>query len=342
MVWLAGWTIGEAVALGVLIMLIRSAVGSAAGLSWPIPGGEWIAGGATAFAFLFLLVWLALWTFAGYAAIRELLRKLAGEDRISVQPAGVELVRRAGPFRRIRTFDRSQIRRVRIRLHDKGVVLDTVSGPELMTTFGTAAERQAVLEWLRRRLSLPDEGTGVDPAAAPPGWRMTVEAGTTRLSRTDLQAWRTGALLAWVIAGLTGVIWFGSMQTGRAFGSLVALALALLLVTVAAWITWSRREWLVRYGHLTSHRRFGTRAWDRSFAGARLEVVQSTDSDNDDLYELKVFDEQGARTIANEVNDEAGIVDLAVWLSARTGFSLTMPRGMRPRRATPVTEEEMG
>ena len=329
MVWLAGWAIGEVVALGFLIMLFRSAVGSAAGMSWPIPGGEWIAGGAAGFVFLFLIVWIALWTFGGLAAISHLLRSLAGEDRISVQAARVELVRRAGPFRRVRTFDRSRIRRVRMRRHDKAVVMDTTSGTELISKYGTPDERQTMTEWLRRLLSLPDDGTRVDTTAAPPGWQMSVESGTTRLTRSDPQTRRTAALLAWVIAGLTGLIWFGSTKTGPASGSLAALALTLLLASWAAWVTWSRREWLVRHGQLTSHRRFATWQWERTFKSARLHVVESTDSDNDDLYELKVIDEQGKRTIAIQVNDEADIVDLGRWLASRTGFPLTLPRGIR-------------
>jgi hypothetical protein len=129
LVWLAGWALGEAFALGFLILLIRSVVGTFFGMSWPLPGGQWIAGGAAGFFFLFLVVWLTLWTFGGLAAITELLRNLAGEDRVSVQPAGVELVCRAGPFRRVRTFDRSRIRRVRIRRHDKAVVMEPDQAP---------------------------------------------------------------------------------------------------------------------------------------------------------------------------------------------------------------------
>jgi hypothetical protein len=340
-VWLAGWALGEVVALGFLIMLIRSVVGSAAGLPWPIPGGDWIAGGAAGFVLLFLLVWLTLWTVGGLAAFNELLRSLAGEDHISVQPAGVELVRRAGPLRRVRTFDRSLIRWVRIRRHDKAVVMDTTSGTELITTYGTVDERRTMTEWLRRQLSLPDDGRRVDTAVVPPGWTMTVESGTARLSQSNPRAKRAGATIAWAVVGLTGLIWYGSTQTGPASGSVVALVLTLLLASAAAWVTWSHREWLVRHGQLTSHRRFGTWDWERTFKSARLEVAESTDSDNDDRYELMVIDEQGKRTIASEVNDEADIVDLARWLSARTGFHLTLPHGMRSRLTTPVTEDEL-
>ena len=329
MVWLGGWALGEAFALGFLILLIRSAVGGAVGISWPIPGGDWIVGGAAGFFLLFLIVWLTLWTVGGVLAIKELVRSLAGEDRVSVLPARVEVMHRAGPFRRVREFDRSLIRRVRLRHHDKAVVLDTVSGSELITSYGTSDERQAMTEWLRQQLSLPEEVAHVDTSAAPPGWTMTIEGGAARLSRSDRQARRVGALIAWVIVGLTGLIWFGSTKSGSTAGSLVALSLTLLLAGCAAWATWSRREWLVRHGQLTWGSRFLTWQWERSFRSARLEVVKSTDSDNDDHYELKVIDEQGKQTIASEVNDEAGVIDLARWLAARTGFPLTLPRGIR-------------
>lgn len=66
-VWLAGWLLGEVFAAGFLILLMRSVLGSVADWSWPIPGGDWIAGGAAGFVFLFVLIWLALWTFGGVA-----------------------------------------------------------------------------------------------------------------------------------------------------------------------------------------------------------------------------------------------------------------------------------
>lgn len=332
-VWLVGWVIGEAVALGFLVMLIRSVLGSALGLSWPIPGGQWIAGGAAGFALLFLFLWLSLWTVGGLAALNHLFRSLAGEDRISAEPAGVELVCRAGPFRRVRTFDRSLIRRVRLRRHDKAVVIDTASGTELITSFGTPDERLTMTEWLKRQLSLPDDDSHVETGEAPPGWNMTVESDTARLNRMDPHSRRTGAIITWVIAGLAGLIWFGSMKTESAFSTAVALGFAVFFASWAAWVTWSSREWRVRSGQLTSYRRFAAWEWERPFTSARLEVVESTDSDNDQHYKLKVTDDQGARTIASEMNDDAHIVDLARWLAARTGFPLTLPRALRPRPA---------
>jgi hypothetical protein len=324
LVWLGGWALGEAFALGFLFFIVRSVVSSAAGVPWPIPGGEWIAGGAAGLVFLFLLIWLTLWTFGGVAAITELLRSLAGEDTVSVQMSGVELQRRAGPFRRTRTFDRAKIRRVRLRRHDQAVVMDTATGTEVVTKFGTHDERLAVTDWLRGRLLLP-EASRVDPTAAPPGWVMTVDGGMARLSQLEETTRRTAALIAWSIALLLGLIWFGSGMT-LSPGSLIALALALLAAYGAAWVTWSRREWRVRQGELTRHRRFLLWEWERSFRSAKLEVTLWTDSDNDDRFTLQVIDAQGKRDIASEINDAADLVDFARWLSARTGFRLALPR----------------
>lgn len=327
MVWLAGWLLGEVFAAGFLILLVRSVLGSVGGWSWPIPGGGWITGGVAGIVFLFVLIWLALWTFGGIAAITELLRSLAGEDLVSLQSSGIEVARRAGPFRRVRTFERSHIRRVRLRHHDKAVVIDTLKGTELVTKYGTPDERQVMVEWLRSRLSLPDRDP-VDPSAAPPRWTMTVEGGAVHLSRTGPQTRRTASLIMWAIVAFMALIWFGA--SGRpAAGSVTAAALTLLATLGAAWATWSRREWRVRHGELTANTAFLTWQWERSFRSARLEVAMSTDSDNDDHYRLHVIDAQGKRQIASEMNDEVDILDLGRWLSARTGFPLTLPRQLQ-------------
>jgi hypothetical protein len=160
---------------------------------------------------------------------------------------------------------------------------------------------------------------------------MTVEGGLVRLSRSDPQTRRVGATVAWTIVGLTGLVWFGSIRIGAGVGSVVALALTLLLGFWAAWVTWSHREWQVRHGQITSHRRFAGWRRERMFQSGRLEVERSTDSDNDDHYHLRVLDAQGKRTIASEIHDDADIVDLGKWLSALTGFPLTLPHAFRSR-----------
>jgi hypothetical protein len=234
------------------------------------------------------------------------------------------LIRRAGPFRRVRVFDRPLIRRVRLRQHDKAVVIDTPSGTQSITNFGTHEERLTVVDWLKRQLSLPEAST-VDTSVPPRGWTLTREDGIARLTRTDPRTRRIAAGIVWLLAAFAALAWFGSTRNGG--GSAVAVLLMLLLALWATWITWSRREWLVQHGQLTSHRRVASWQWERAFRTARLEVHHSTDSDGDSRYALKVIDEQGRRTIASEINDDAEVTNLARWLAARTGFRLTLPHG---------------
>jgi hypothetical protein len=97
----------------------------------------------------------------------------------------------------------------------------------------------------------------------------------------------------------------------------------------AMWITFSRRAWIVRDGQLVAHTRFLTWEREQQFNGGRLEVTVTTDSDNDEHYRLNVVNAQESRKIASEMNDEAAIVDLGRWLSARTGFQLVLPHKLR-------------
>ena len=100
--WLAGWAIGEVVGLGAIAGFIASAIPvlNTIALATLV---EKLSTGAAIFMFLFLLVWTTFWTIGGIAAFTTLLRDLAGEDRLRLVPDGIELTRRAGPFRRSRT-----------------------------------------------------------------------------------------------------------------------------------------------------------------------------------------------------------------------------------------------
>lgn len=320
--WLAGWAVGEVLALGFLVTLVMSLIGAPISAATPIWGGDWAADGATGLVVVFLVVWLTLWTAGGQAAITELLRTLAGEDRVSVESLGVELRRRAGPFHRTRTFERSQIRAVRLRPRDHAVVLDTTTGSELITNYGSVDDRRAMADWLRSRLLLNERVSRIDPSAAPPGWTMTVEGGTTRLTQGDPRARIIAGVILWFAALMLAMVAVGA---DRALGRLIAAAFTMLVAAAAVWVTMTRRAWLVRQGSLSYETRL--LAWERTreFKHSRLAIETHNDSDNDVHYRLVVIGSGDRRRIASEIHDDGEIVALGQWLEARTGFPLALP-----------------
>jgi len=181
LVWLAGWAFGEAGALFAIGAILRNSVGR---ITEQMP--DWMSHpattGAVVFVVLFLTLWLVFWTLGGITAFVQLLRSLWGEDVIALAPDGFELIRRAGPFRRRDAFDRGSIRRIRLRPHDKAIVID--AGKRSRTiTFGTSDERQAAADWLTRSLMLPDEAAMAASAAPPASWNAVEDAGATRLRK---------------------------------------------------------------------------------------------------------------------------------------------------------------
>ncbi len=315
--WLCGWAAGEAFGAYFLVTLLMTIAGLA---PQAVQGGKWLEGGAAFGGLLFILFWLSLWTFAGVAAITQLLRSLAGEDRIDVHGTAIEITRRAGPFSRVKSHDRSDIRAIRLRQKDQAVMIDTTTASSEITKFGTAEERKQLVEWLHQRLALP----ATPPAAlSPRGWTLQSESGTTQMTRMDPRTRWIAASIAWVVAAISAMSWFGALASGSRGGAAVALAITAALTALALWLTAGVSEWRVRPGQLTYRMRFLLWTRERAFQGAQLKMAITTDSDGDRHYKLQVSDAHGSKTIASEMNDDADTRELGQWLSARSGFPLT-------------------
>ena len=274
-----------------------------------------------AFALLFLLFWLTFWTIGGIVALTQVMRSLAGEDVIVVTASGFELVRQAGPFRRRNAFDRSAIRRLRMRPHDKAVVADTANGTRVITTFGLPAERDEVADWLSRHLGLSD--ADAEAGTLPATWEVRTEAEVAYVRKVRPGARFTRSLIAWLLTAGIASAWYASLDAKTSGRNIPALVLTLLVAAGAALSTWGRRELLVRHGELMFCRSFAMWTTERAFRSARLELTHETDSDNDSHYKLIVTDAAGSQTVHSQVHDSGEVVDLAHWLAGRTGFPLT-------------------
>jgi hypothetical protein len=320
LVWLAGWVVGEAVALYALGAILSKLAGF---VPHRIP--DWMAhpasSGAVAFILLFLGVWLSFWTIGGVAAMTHFVRSLWGEDAITVTPDGLELVRRGGPFRRRYAFERAAIRRIRLRPRSQILLLDVETTTHTLTTFGTPLERQEAADWLIRSLSLPDAAALVAAARPPSTWKVDDDGLVARLCKVTARGRAIRSAIVWLIAGLLASAWYAFSVDGRGTSLLWG---ALLFAGLAALSTWARREWIVRQGEVTFRRSFAAWASERTFRHARLEVTHDTDSDNDSWFRLIVSDGQGRATMHSQTTDAAEVVDLAHWTAARTGFPLAL------------------
>ena len=321
-VWLAGWIVGEVFAVAALAAIVASLTG-AFPAHLPSWGEDMVRTGGIAFAVLFLVLWIALWTIGGVTALTHAMRLLAGEDLIAPTASGLELVRRAGPFRRRFRFDRAAIRRIRARPHDGALMMDTASGTRVLTSFGSRIERQAVVGWLNQHLNLPGPEAVAADGMVPPSWEVRTDADVTSVRKSKPRVRAIRAVGSWILAGATAIAWIASNDGASAI-DLPGLVATLLVVLGAVAITWSRREWIVRRGEATLHWRVAVWTSERTFRHAHLDVTHSTDSDNDSHYKLVITDAQGMKTVHSQVHDSGEVVDLGHWFAARTGFPFSI------------------
>lgn len=316
------WIVGEVVALAVLGGLLAGIVAAVFGIGLPF-ASRLAADGSASFFLLFILIWLTLWTVAGVAAFRHFLRALAGQDVVTVSPAGLDVVWRAGPFRRRRSIPHGDIRRVRVQLNGARLVADTAGGTIDITDLGTRDERFALLDWLRHRLVLPDEAQArrLEAETVPRGWDVERHGTETRLTRPTRRTRAIQVGIVWTLAVLLLAGFVPALSADRLTGGHVAaLTIGLLIVVWAVWTAWGRSEWLVTQGRLTWRRRFGSWRRARTFNDAAIELLHEVDSDGDDRFTLRIRSAAGSRKIASALHDQAELSGLAEWLSARTGF----------------------
>jgi len=322
-IWLAGWLVGEVIALAVLVAIVLSLFGASPEALRNVPFRSLAASGF-GFVFVFLVVWLTGWTIGGLAAIDQFLRSIVGRDRLRLVPDGLEVTRGAGPFRRVTVFHRTELRRLRIRPKDQALVADTKSGSIVLTDLGARQDREWLYAWLCDRLGLPTPvPIAFDPAVPPAGWALERdETGAMRLFRPRRSRYIAAAIMWLIAAAVTAgsLSQDGAINTG--VSSLPTVLLFLALLAGAAWLTWSRSEWIVRSGILTHRLQFGPWIRVRAFEHAQLETSHTTDSDGDTRYELLIRGAAGTKTIESQLHDDMQVLECAHWLKSATGFRL--------------------
>lgn len=289
--WLCGWAVGECLAIGFLakgVLALMNGTPFEQGQG-ALPLGAAIAMGA------FLIFWLSLWTLGGFGAMCELLRLLWSEDKIIANRGGLTLARSLGPFRIRREFPHDEIRQVLLAPRNCALGVETTRGRFELSRSGTREEREEAIGVLRTELGLSDAAPESEPVRLPKGWQQIITPEGERALVADIATRRNQARLVAVLGvGMVGVALLALAQLQHGFsalpGALIATLTALGLASGAAWLSRGRIEWRMGNGRVTQRRRFGSKVTDL-FEAVRLELVMTTDSDNDDCYALEAVND---------------------------------------------------
>jgi hypothetical protein len=334
-VWLTFWLVGEVVAIAFLVSVLLSVASEATGQTVDVgPFAGALTDAAAPIVLFFILFWLTVWTFGGWAAGMTFLRQVAGHDVVSVTPEGLRFVRRAGPFRRTRVVPRASIRRVRVRRPDKAVVVDTAGGTIVIADLGTSAERESLQRWLIQQLAPPDHARAIalERDTPPHEWLVSRDGVDYVMSSPPPHIARIHALIGWSVTGVTSLGWVSVLRPGGTgldaldAATWPAIALTLLSALAAIWLTLARREWVLRPGSMRLRLSVGHRVVrEQVFDRGSLEIDLSTDSDGDDHWSLVIGDGSRRRVLSRVVHDHYELLALGEWLGARTGFPFHRP-----------------
>lgn len=332
LVWLAFWIVGEVM---VGWILIRGGWSLLTGL----PPGEGRAPLETAPALgagLFMLFWLAFWTLGGVLAVREVLRLLAGRDRLVLRPDALMVERGFGLFSRRQEIPRERVRRFHRRTHGNILSADTVRGGIELTRFGTGAEIEDLAAALNAEWKLsphaPQEGV------LPDGWNESVAPEGAAILIKDPAVRRKQAGVAWFVFLLLATVGGYILQASIAQLSLLVLgALVAAGAAFAGWgayqLTYCRDEWVLGVRGLRLQRRVRNRAEPR-FEAAALRLREEADSDGDPWYKLVAVNAAASpalslrearrheRVVMGVAGDPTEVRNLGWWLAQRCGLPL--------------------
>jgi hypothetical protein len=295
--WLCGWLAGECFALWFLgngLVALMSGTPFLSGTS-PVQVGPAIAVGS------FLLLWLALWTVGGIAAISEFLRLVAGEDRLAVEGGGLTVTHRRGPFHSRRELPRDTLQRLYLTPTRSTLAVDSARGTIELSRLGTLEQRDHAAKALRSELGLSDVDSSAVANALPKGWEEIItpegERAVIPSQATRRVQARVAAVFAFLLgAGAVAVIPKTFLNPALIVGAIQLGLGAVALGYATAWLSRGRMEWRIGSGRVTLQRRFGSKVKD-VFEAQRFELTIEKDSDGDTRFTLLAGSEPSGTTL---------------------------------------------
>jgi hypothetical protein len=324
-VWLCGWAVGEWFALRLLATTLRRALGTDVLASWfPDVGGKLPPGpGLPVFAG-FIVLWLALWTFGGMAALQQVFALLFGCERVRWGGDALEIERSALWFvsvTRLPALEITGFRPVR-----GSLVADRRKRATKVTSSGSSDDRQqlaGLLEAWRASFG-PRTPLAADESPVPAYVAFHDKTGAIAL-RVPGTRHPVGAMLALAGAGFwAGAVAMFTQKTG------VALVVDTVLFTLvgfaclagSVWLLEARASWHMGAKRLERRRSFLGRTWSAEFVPLELELSSTRDSDGDLRWQLVASGKGRRQVIASAITDPSVPRALGTWVSERTGAPL--------------------
>jgi len=320
-VWLAFWAVGEVLVIGIL------AQGGWALFTGqpPAAGRELLPTAPALLAGVFMLAWLAFWTLGGLMAWQELFRLIWSSDRILARGDGLDLVRQVGFFRSRQFLPRDRLRRIHRVDTGPAVQAETTDGAVELTRNGHPQQQAELVARLTAELRLPPPAELLP--MLPGTWRVIAapEGGEILVSNPATR--RRQVRVAWILTLTLVLLTLVVIREALLQPSLWVVTLMLAsLVGLVLWntvrLTWGRDEWRLENQRLILQRRWIARTQER-FTGQALELSETTDSDGDISFHLKVRADTGQpRTLKSSLNECLELRQLGEWLARRTGLPL--------------------
>ena len=333
--WLCGWAAGETFAIWALV---KGAIALLTGTPAEPGSGPPEVVPALGVA-LFLIVWLAFWTFGGIMAMRELLRLTWAEDLLIVHGGQLRVRQSTGPFRKTHEFGREGMRRFGLSHRRDVLTLWTTTGNLELSSLGTPEERREAADLLRSELGVAEAMDEAELPILPDGWEETLTPEGERAlvpstKRRAMQA-RVASVITLMLLGIAVVIARESPASAQALPfAIVVFTVAALIAWGAVWLARGRMEWVIGSGRITLRRRFGG-SLKALFEARALEISVSKDGDGDEWFQLDavgkaeeptragvVTAQDTRRKILSTMHDPEDPRRLGAWLARATGVPL--------------------
>jgi hypothetical protein len=287
---------------------------------------------------VFLLFWLALWTFGGIAAGRELLRLLFGRDCFRVNYDSLEVEQSFGLFRLVKRFPREQIRRFFRKTPFAPLSVETTGGTTtILTRLGTARERAELEEALNTEFHVNPQPASF--GALPKGWCEALSPEHDSVLVKDPAIRNTQARTAGIICACLSLIPLYLLSANKNRPDLLGAIIFSIVITAATgwgaiWLSFGRKEWRLQKGRLILQKRFGRRRAEQ-FEAVSLELIEDNSGEDGPSY-LLMATAAGApprarsrragrhrRVIYSKSDDPTEPRNFGVWLSEHCQIPLS-------------------